>query len=125
MSALAEDESALRELIQELLEGNGYRVLVAEDALKAIELAEGYEGTIHLLLTDVVMPRMNGRELAQRIKERRPGLRVLYMSGYGEDFIAHRGVVEEGASLISKPFTQESLARRLREALDVESGKQS
>jgi len=122
---LAEDENALRELIRELLEANGYRVLVADDPMKAIEAAESYEGTIHLLLTDVVMPRMNGRELALRIKERRPGVRVLYMSGYTEDVIAHRGVLEEGASLISKPFTQESLARRLREVLDAEPGERA
>jgi PAS domain S-box-containing protein len=114
---LVEDEESLRELIGEILEANGYEVLVAEDPAKAIEAAERHQGVIHLLLTDVVMPGMNGRELALRVKERRPAIRVLYMSGYTEDTIAHRGVLETGALLISKPFTQDALTRKLREAL--------
>jgi two-component system cell cycle sensor histidine kinase/response regulator CckA len=115
---LVEDEQGLRELISELLVDNGYNVLAAGDPAKALETAERYEGVIHLLLTDVVMPQMNGRELAVRVKERRPDVRVLYMSGYTEDAIANRGVLEAGVSLISKPFTQESLSRKLRELLD-------
>jgi PAS domain S-box-containing protein len=114
---LVEDADSLREMIHELLEGNGYRVLAAADPTAALELAEGHAGPIHLLLTDVVMPRMNGRELARKIKALRPDVRILYMSGYSEDAIAHRGVLEAGAALITKPFTQESLARKLREAL--------
>jgi len=114
---LAEDEKSLREMVGELLEANGYKVLMAETPKEAIETAERYEGVIHLLLTDVVMPGMNGRGLALRVKESRPDIRVLYMSGYTEDTIAHRGVLEAGALLITKPFTQESLSRRLREAL--------
>jgi hypothetical protein len=116
---LVEDEQGLRELVGEILEENGYRVLSAENPAKAIEAAEGYHGAIHLLLTDVVMPQMNGPDLARRVKALRPDVRVLYMSGYTEDAIAHRGVLEEGASLISKPFTQESLTRKLRELLDL------
>jgi CheY-like chemotaxis protein len=115
---LVEDEEILRALVHELLESSGYRVLVAADPAAALQAAEQYPDQIHLLLTDVVMPGMNGRELAQRLKERRPDVRVLYMSGYTEDAIAHRGVLEQGAFLISKPFSQEVLARRLREALD-------
>ena len=118
---LVEDEEGLRELIAELLAENGYHVLAAESPAKAIETAEGYGGHIHLLLTDVVMPQMNGRELARRVKEGRPDMPVLYMSGYTEDAIANRGVLEPGVSLISKPFTQESLARKLRELLDPPS----
>ena len=114
---LVEDEESLRELIGEILEANGYDVLVAEDPAKAIDAAERHQGVIHLLLTDVVMPGMNGRDLALRVKERRPAIRVLYMSGYTEDTIAHRGVLETGALLISKPFTQDALTRKLREAL--------
>ena len=114
---LAEDEGSLRELIGELLEANGYQVLAAEDPRKAIETAERHGGVIHLLLTDVLMPGMNGRELAQRVRELRPDIRVLYMSGHTEDSIAQSGLVERGALLISKPFTQESLARKVREAL--------
>ncbi len=114
---LVEDEASLRELIGELLEANGYKVLAAENPEQAVVTAERHDGVIHLLLTDVVMPVMNGRELALRVKERRPDIRVLYMSGYTEDTIAHRGVLEAGALLISKPFTQESLSRKMREAL--------
>jgi CheY-like chemotaxis protein len=114
---LAEDEGSLRELIGELLEANGYQVLAAEDPTKAIETAERHGGVIHLLLTDVLMPGMNGRELAQRVRELRPDIRVLYMSGHTEDSIAQSGLLEPGALLISKPFTQESLARKVREAL--------
>jgi CheY-like chemotaxis protein len=115
---LVEDEEGLRELIAELLEENGYQVLVAEGPTKAIETAASHGGVIHLLLTDVVMPQMNGPELARRLKERRPDVRVLYMSGYTEDAIANRGVLEPGVSLISKPFSQEALARKLRDLLD-------
>ena len=93
-------------------------MLAAESPLKAIETAEGYAGVIHVLLTDVVMPQMNGPELARRVKARRPDVRVLYMSGYTEDAIANRGVLEAGVSLISKPFSQEALARKLRDLLD-------
>jgi CheY-like chemotaxis protein len=114
---LVEDEEALRELIHEFLETSGYRVLAAPDPAGAIEAARGHEGAIHVLLTDISMPSMNGRELARRVKELRPEIRVLYMSGYSEDAMAHGGVPEAGALLILKPFSQEALARKLREAL--------
>jgi two-component system cell cycle sensor histidine kinase/response regulator CckA len=114
---LVEDEESLRELIREILQANGYEVLEAEDPPKAIEIAERHQGAIHLLLTDILMPGMNGRVLAQRVRERRPAIRVLYMSGHTEDSVAQNGLVEPGALMISKPFTQESLARKLREAL--------
>jgi CheY-like chemotaxis protein len=115
---LVEDEEGLRELIGELLEENGYHVLVAETPTKAIETAETHPDVIHLLLTDVVMPQMNGRDLARRVKQQRPDVRVLYMSGYTEDAIANQGALEAGSSLISKPFTQETLTRKLRDLLD-------
>jgi len=114
---LVEDDEALRELVHEFLETSGYRVLVASDPAAALEDARGHEGAIHLLLTDISMPSMNGRELARRVKELRPEIRVLYMSGYSEDAMAHGGVPEPGALLILKPFSQEALARKLREAL--------
>jgi len=119
---LVEDDEALRELIHEFLETSGYEVLVASDPARAIEAARGREGAIHLLLTDISMPSMNGRELARRVKELRPEIRVLYMSGYGEDAMAHGGVPEPGALLILKPFSQEALARKLREALGSPRG---
>ena len=114
---LVEDEESLRELIREILQANGYEVLEADDPMKAIETVERHEGAIHLLLTDILMPGMNGRALAQRVRERRPDIRVLYMSGHTEDSVAQNGLVEPGALLISKPFTQASLAQKLREAL--------
>jgi CheY-like chemotaxis protein len=122
---LVEDEESLRELIGELLEANGYQVLAAEDPTKAIEIAGRLEVVIHLLLTDVLMPGMNGRELAQRVRELRPDIRVLYMSGHTEDSIAQSGLVEPGAPLLSKPFTQESLARKVRQALGPRPREQS
>ena len=119
---LVEDDEALRELIHEFLETSGYEVLVASDPARAIEAARGREGAIHLLLTDISMPSMNGRELARRVKELRPEIRVLYMSGYAADGMADRGVPEPGALLILKPFSQEALARKLREALGSPRG---
>jgi PAS domain S-box-containing protein len=118
---VVEDEDSLREITRELLESNGYRVLVAKDGPAALEGAERFGGAIHLLLTDVVMPGINGRELARRLQARRPSLRVLYMSGYTDDAIARHGVLEPGTLLLSKPFTEELLTRRVREALDVET----
>jgi CheY-like chemotaxis protein len=114
---LVEDEASLRELVGELLEPYGYKILAAEDPTKAIETAERYTGAIHLLLTDVLMPGMDGRELARRVRVRRPDIRVLYMSGHTADSMADSGALEAGALLISKPFTQESLALKVREAL--------
>jgi two-component system cell cycle sensor histidine kinase/response regulator CckA len=121
---LVEDDESLRELIREILQANGYEVLEAEDPMKAIETVERHQGPIHLLLTDILMPGMNGPVLAQRVRDRRPDVRVLYMSGHTEDSVAQSGLVEPGALLISKPFTQESLARKLREALGPRSPEQ-
>jgi two-component system, cell cycle sensor histidine kinase and response regulator CckA len=121
---LVEDEESLRELIREILQASGYEVLEAEDPMKAIETVERHEGAIHLLLTDILMPGMNGPVLAQRVRDRRPDIRVVYMSGHTEDSVAQSGLVEPGALLISKPFTQESLARKLREALGPRSPEQ-
>jgi two-component system, cell cycle sensor histidine kinase and response regulator CckA len=113
---LVEDDEALRQLIAELLSENGYDVLVAEEPANALRIAERHEGAIHLLLTDVVMPQMHGQDLARQVQERRPDLRVLYMSGYSNDSIP-RGEIDSGALLISKPFTQEALSQKVREAL--------
>ena len=114
---LMEDDPMLRALIRELLEDNGYQVVVAETLEQALEAA-GAPGTLDLLVTDVVMPGLNGRQLADRLKEARPGLRVLYMSGYTADIVGQRGVIEEGAAFISKPFTEETLTLGVRQALD-------
>lgn len=115
---LAEDAEELRELTQLLLEKNGYTVLAANSTQEVMDLAEKQDRPIHLLLTDVVMPTTNGRELADRLKVKYPGMRVLYMSGYTSDAIVHHGVLEPGIFFLEKPFSEEGLMRKLREALD-------
>ncbi|HEY2546989.1 MAG TPA: PAS domain S-box protein [Candidatus Acidoferrum sp.] len=114
---LVEDEKSLRELARELLEANGYRVMEAENGEKAIQLVENSQTPIHLLLTDVVMPGMTGKQLATRLLELRPELHILYMSGYTDDVINNRGVLTADTLLLPKPFTRAILLRRVREAL--------
>jgi CheY-like chemotaxis protein len=115
---LAEDADALRKLAQMFLKENGYQVLAAANGTEALQLARQYVGPIHLLLTDVVMPGINGRMLAERLAPFHPGMRVLYMSGYTDSFIAGHGVLEAGTHLLHKPFTEENLTRRVRLVLD-------
>jgi PAS domain S-box-containing protein len=116
---LAEDEPTLRELIGEQLESYGYRVLTAPNGAAALIIAERYPGEIDALVTDVVMPDLNGRELARRVALTRPRIRVLYMSGYTDDVIDRHGGLESGVFLISKPFMGSALARKLREVLET------
>ena len=115
---LVEDAESLRQLTCALLKKNGYTVLAAENGKAAIWLAERQDRLIHLLLTDVVMPGMSGRELANHLAAKRPDMKVLYMSGYTSDAIAQHGVLESGISFIEKPFSQDALMRKLREVLD-------
>lgn len=115
---LVEDEEMVRRLSASMLEEQGYQVIVAENGAEAIVLAEKYMGDIHLLLTDVVMPIVNGSELFERIKETRPGIKALFMSGYTQEVVARRGVLERGIRFIQKPFTLEALAKKVRKALD-------
>jgi PAS domain S-box-containing protein len=115
---LAEDESNLRYLARQFLEKLGYRVIEAADGAVAMQIAVAHEGVIHLLLTDVIMPGMNGRELAQRISEIRPNTKVLYMSGYTENVIGHNGTLDAGVRLLQKPFTLRELKSKVREVLD-------
>ena len=115
---LTEDEAPVRILAQRCLEGMGYRVLAASRADEAQRIAEHHVGPIHLLLTDVVMPGGSGPELAERLAVRYPRMRILYMSGYTNDAIVHRGVIAPGIELLEKPFTPEALTRRVREVLD-------
>ena len=115
---LVEDEANLRYLARQFLEKQGYKVIEAADGAVAMQIAVALEGTIHLLLTDVIMPGMNGRELAQRICEIRPNVKVLYMSGYTENVIGHNGMLDAGVRLLQKPFNLRDLKDKVREVLD-------
>jgi len=115
---IVEDEEAVLKLTKAMLEALGYNVLAAPDRNHALHLAREDRGEIHLLLTDVVMPDMTGKELSERILAVKPGLKRLYMSGYTADVIARQGVLEEGVRFISKPFSLRDLALKVREALD-------
>jgi two-component system, cell cycle sensor histidine kinase and response regulator CckA len=118
---LVEDERGVRELAREYLETSGYRVIEAEDGHTALELAGMHAGPIDVLLTDVVMPGIGGRELAQRVTQIRPAIKVLYMTGYTDHAIVHHGILESGAVLLQKPFTLATLASKLHEILAVET----
>jgi len=121
---LVEDDEMVRKLVNEVLDNEGYRLLEAANGVAALSICAQYEEPIHLLLTDVVMPEMSGRELANRLAAVRPELKVLYMSGYTDDVIVHHGVLDEGTEFIPKPFTPDVLARKIREVLD-RPGKRS
>jgi two-component system cell cycle sensor histidine kinase/response regulator CckA len=114
---VAEDEVEVRELICEVLQGAGYEVVDAGDGVHALEIASHADTEIHLLLTDVIMPRISGRELAARFLEVRPTARVLYMSGYTDDKLGHHGVLDPDIDLVQKPLTPEVLLHRVRVAL--------
>jgi CheY-like chemotaxis protein len=116
---LVEDEQSLRAIACEILAGHGYTVLEAGTAADAIALAARHPGRIDLVVTDVVMPGMNGRALSEALVATRPGIRVLFMSGYTDDVIAHRGVLEPGIVLLEKPFTILALLHRVRDVLDT------
>jgi two-component system, cell cycle sensor histidine kinase and response regulator CckA len=117
---LVEDAAALRKLTHMLLKQHGYRVLAAENGAEALQIIQDKPERINLLLTDVIMPGMNGRALAERLGLLQPGLRVLYMSGYTDDAIVNHGVLGSGTHLLHKPFSEESLIRKVREVLDAE-----
>ena len=119
---LVEDADALRKLTHMLLEQHGYHVLVAANGAAALQLVEQKPERIDLLLTDVIMPGLNGRALAERLEILQPSLKVLYMSGYTDDAIVNHGVLESGTQLLHKPFSEESLIRKVREVLDADAG---
>ena len=115
---LAEDNAQVRQLSADILKRQGYHLLVAENGSEALDMLKSYQGEVDLLLTDVVMPDINGRELFARLKSQFPGLRVLYMSGYTNNVIAHKGVLDEGVHFIQKPFTVVGLANKVRNVLE-------
>ena len=115
---LAEDNAGLRKLAMRVLEPAGYTVLGAATAEEALRLLERHEGSVHLLLSDVVMPGMSGRQLAEHLAQTRPGLKVLYMSGYTSDTIVRHGVLEAQVPFLNKPFSAAALLQKVREVLD-------
>jgi CheY-like chemotaxis protein len=119
---LVEDATPVRTLARRGLEGHGYRVLDASDGPAALELSARHQGRIDLLVTDVVMPGMSGRELAERLAPQRPTMKVLYTSGYTDDAMVRQGVLTAGVAFLQKPFVPDSLARKVREVLDRDQG---
>jgi CheY-like chemotaxis protein len=115
---VVEDEDGVRRLTARILEASGFHVLTAANGGEALLLCEQRSADIHLLLTDVVMPKMSGRELAERLALTSPKMKILYMSGYTDDAIVHHGVLAAGTKLIGKPFSATDLARKVREVLD-------
>ena len=120
---LVEDEHMVRDLVQEILEEYGYEVLTASNGIEGLELCRKFEGQIQLLITDVVMPRMSGRELAESIGVIRPETRVLYMSGFTDDAVVRHGVLADDMCFIQKPFSAEALATKARELLDHDGAR--
>jgi len=115
---VVEDDNRVRNLVKKILMTTGYQVLEAQNSESALEVSKGYKGTIHLMLTDVILPGINGLELAKMLEPQRPDMKVLYMTGYTDDSIAHYGVPESGIDLLDKPFSPEALSGKVREVLD-------
>jgi response regulator RpfG family c-di-GMP phosphodiesterase len=115
---LVEDEQVILKMTKMMLERQGYTVLASSTPDKAIRLSREYVGEIHLLMTDVVMPEMNGRDLAGKLSARFPSLKRLFMSGYTANVIAHHGVLDPGVNFIQKPFSMKNQATKVRESLD-------
>jgi CheY-like chemotaxis protein len=115
---VAEDEASVRKIVVRAMKSFGYQVLEAGNGFEAIQQAWKYKGTIHLLLTDTVMPRMNGKELSDALKKARPEMKVIFMSGYTREVLSQQGTIDPSIHLVQKPFSNEELAERVREVLD-------
>jgi CheY-like chemotaxis protein len=115
---LVEDEESVRRLLTHVLSRRGYRVLDASNAREALKIFERHGPDIHLVLTDIVMPNMSGRELADELRRRRPDLKVIFMSGYTDDVLIRTGALRPGMSFLQKPLRPDTLAAKVREALD-------
>jgi CheY-like chemotaxis protein len=120
---LVEDEEAVRDLARDVFTARGYTVLEARQGSEALRICERHAGPIHLMLTDVVMPEMSGRELADRLAVLRPGMKVLYMSGYTDNAVVHHGILDPGTIFLQKPFSPAVLAKKVREVLDARTAE--
>ena len=120
---IAEDDEMVRSLVKETLVRHGYTVLDAAGAVDAEKISEIYRGDIHLLITDVVMPKVNGRDLATRLAKRRPSLKVLYMSGYTDGAVVNNGILQKEVAFLQKPFTPTALGEKVREVLESCGGR--
>jgi CheY-like chemotaxis protein/two-component sensor histidine kinase len=116
-----EDNPEVRNLLETVLKKNGYNAFIAEDAETALSISSSYEGVIHLLITDVIIPDMNGLQLYTKISEMRPEIKSIYISGYTANVIAHNGKLDEGINFIQKPFSISDFIRKVREVLDARS----
>ncbi len=121
---VTEDEADLRELTRIFLESYGYKVLTASNADQALQAVKDFKGRIDLLLTDVIMPGMSGRQLADKILTTRPELKIVYMTGYTDDMVVQHRVLEPGVHLLQKPFKKAELAMKIRSALDQAKKRQ-
>ena len=122
---VVEDEKAVRDLTVKILQRMGYTLLTAATGAEAVEISRAHRGQIALLLTDVVMPHMSGRQLADTLLPARPGMKVLYLSGYTENTVVHHGVLDSNVDFLSKPFSRETLARKVHEILSRGASIQS
>jgi two-component system, cell cycle sensor histidine kinase and response regulator CckA len=114
---LVEDEEGVRSLIQLVLQRNGYKVLEAHNAEEALQMLDSNHGRIHLLLTDLILPRLSGRELAERVNMKRPEIKCLFMSGYTDDSVVKSGILDHQTPFLQKPFSMETLLQKIREVL--------
>ena len=119
---VVEDDEGVRRVLLKMLQQAGYRVLGASDGEEAIEMCRAGDATLHVLITDVVMPRMGGRELAARLRQVTPDMKVLFVSGYADSVVLHHGVLEADTHFLQKPFTVEQLGRKVREVLEARAG---
>ncbi len=115
---VAEDEDMVRRLVCSVLRSKGYTVLEAQDGIRACQIEETHKGPIHLLITDMVMPGLSGQEVSKKVRARRPGTKVLYISGYTEEALQGLGPMEDHAHFLSKPFAPDALARKVKEILE-------
>ena len=116
---VVEDEEAVLHLLKQTLQEFGYHLIMAHDGLDAIDKANEFQGTIHLLLTDVVMPNLSGKDLSLEIKKLRPNIKICFMSGYTNNAIVHHGILDQNTNFIQKPFTPDDLLKKIRSILDT------